>query len=188
MASPPSADPREAERLFGGMLDNLRLATVMLDRQGRITYINPYLLAMSGWERAEVIGRDWFDTFMLPEFGDIRPVFADLLANQPVTWHREDQIVTRSGERRLIRWNNSVLHSVLGEIVGTASIGEDITERRQADEALARRTAELERFQRLSVGRELQMIELKKQINELATQAGHAPPYDLSFLRAEEGG
>jgi PAS domain-containing protein len=42
----PPADPREAERLFGGMLDNLRLATVMLDRQARITYVNPGLRKM----------------------------------------------------------------------------------------------------------------------------------------------
>jgi PAS domain S-box-containing protein len=179
----PSADPREAERLFGGMLDNLRLATVMLDRQARITYINPCLLEMSGWERAEVIGKNWFDVFMPPEFGDMRPVFAQLLEDSPEAWHRDHEIVTRSGGRRLIRWNNSVLRSTLGQIVGTASIGEDITDRRLAEEALARRTAELERFHRLSVGRELQMIELKKEINALATQAGHAPPYDLAFLR-----
>ena len=44
------------------------------------------------------------------------------------------------------------------------------------------RTADLERFHRLSVGRELQMIDLKKQINELATRLGHESPYDLAFL------
>jgi PAS domain S-box-containing protein len=160
----------------------------MLDRQARITYINPCLLEMCGWERAEVIGRDWFDVFMPPELGDMRPVFAQLLENSPVAWHRDHEIVTRSGSKRLIRWSNSVVRSALGEIVGTASIGEDITDRRLAEEVLARRTAELERFHRLSVGRELQMIELKKQINELATQAGHSPPYDLAFLGAAGSG
>ena len=51
-----------------------------------------------------------------------------------------------------------------------------------ADEVLGKRAAELERFHRLSVGRELQMIDLKKQVNELAKQAGGKPPHDLAFL------
>src|SRR6185436_5769268 len=96
--------------------------------------------------------------------------------------HHENEILTRSGERRLIRWNNSLLRSSAGDVVGTASIGEDITERKLADEVLKKRAAELERFHRLSVGRELQMIELKKQVNALAEQAGQKPPYDLAFL------
>ena len=53
---------------------------------------------------------------------------------------------------------------------------------RLADEVLKKRAAELERFHRLSVGRELQMVELKKQVNDLAKQAGQKPPYDLAFL------
>jgi PAS domain S-box-containing protein len=178
---------RESERRFSAMLGNVELSSVMLDREARITYINPCLLDMCGWQRAEVIGRNWFDVFMPPEFGDMRPVFAQLLEDSPEAWHRDHEVVTRSGGRRMIRWNNSVLRSVLGQIVGTASIGEDITDRLVAEEVLARRAAELERFHRLSVGRELQMIELKKQINALASQLGHAPPYDLSFLAAAGG-
>lgn len=58
----------------------------------------------------------------------------------------------------------------------------DITERKRAEDALKQRAAELERFHRLSVGRELQMIELKKEVNELARLAGRTPPYDLSRL------
>jgi hypothetical protein len=68
-----------------------------------------------------------------------------------------------------------VLRSGAGEVIGTASIGEDITERKLAEDVLKKRAAELERFHRLSVGRELQMIELKKQVNELAGQAGQKP-------------
>jgi len=78
-----------------------------------------------------------------------------------------------------------VLRSGAGDVIGTASIGEDITERKMAEEVLKQRAAELERFHRLSVGRELQMIELKKQINELALQAGQKPPYDLALLGPE---
>ena len=56
-----------------------------------------------------------------------------LLANQPEAMHHENEILTRSGERRLIRWDNSVLRSAAGDVIGTASIGEDITEYKAAE-------------------------------------------------------
>jgi diguanylate cyclase (GGDEF)-like protein/PAS domain S-box-containing protein len=128
---------RESERRFSDMLENVELASVMLDLDARVTYCNDYLLHLSGRTREEVIGSDWFTTFMPPEFGNMRPVFAALLDGDATARHREHEIVTRSGERRLIRWNNSQLRSGSGEVIGSASIGEDITERREAMQRLA---------------------------------------------------
>jgi len=173
---------RESERRFSDMLDNVELASVMLDREARITYCNGYLLRLTGWRLDEVVGRNWFDQFVPAQRGDLMPFFEALLENSPEAWHRENEILTRSGELRSMRWNNSVLRSAEGDVIGSASIGEDITQRKAADQVLAKHTAELERFHRLSVGRELQMIELKKELNALAKHAGNAPPYDLAFL------
>jgi len=177
---------RESERRFSDLLQNVELISVMLDREGQITYSNDYLLRLTGWRPEEVIGKNWFELFVPPEISDLKDAFfAALLANQYEARHHENEILTRSGERRLICWNNSVLQSPVGDVIGIASIGEDITERKKAEEVLKQRAAELERFHRLSVGRELQMIELKKQINELAQQAGQRPPYELAFLTSE---
>jgi PAS domain S-box-containing protein len=178
-------DLREADRRFSDMLGNVELVSVMLDSEARITYCNEYLLGLTGWEYDEVIGRNWFAFFIPPEMNDARQVFSELLADLPDARHHENEILTRSGNRRLIRWNNSVLRSIAGDVIGTASIGEDVTQRKAAEAAIAQRATELERFHRLSVGRELQMIELKKQINELARQAGQKPPHDLAFLGPE---
>ena len=177
---------RESERRFSDLLQNVELVSMMLDREGKITYCNEYLLRLTGWRQEEVIGKNWFELFLPPEISDLKDAFfAKLLANQPEARHHENEILTRSGERRLICWNNSVLQSPVGDVIGIASIGEDITERKKAEEVVRQRAAELERFHRLSVGRELQMIELKKQINDLAKQAGQEPPYELAFLALE---
>src|SRR5581483_4837126 len=61
----------------------------------------------------------------------------------------------------------------------------DLTERRRAEESLLQQNAELERTNRLFVGRETRMIELKRQVNELAKALGRPEPYDASF--ADEG-
>jgi len=64
----------------------------------------------------------------------------------------------------------------------------DITERKQAEkqimtqvEELNRLNEELSSFNKVAVGRELRMIELKKVINEMCATAGLTPRYDLDF-------
>ena len=123
---------RESERRFASMMDNVQMVSIMLDREARITYCNDYLLNLTGWRREEIIGRSWFDLFVPPELVEMKQVFADLIADVPEAWHHDNEILTKSGERRLIRWHNTVLRSIAGEVVGTASLGEDITEQDSA--------------------------------------------------------
>ena len=125
---------RESERRFSDLLRNVQLVSLMLDRESRITFCNAYLLRLTGWQHEEVIGKSWPELFVPTENVEERnAAYAALLADLPESWHREDEILTRAGERRLIRWNNSVLRSGVGEIIGTASIGEDITEQRRTE-------------------------------------------------------
>ena len=60
----------------------------------------------------------------------------------------------------------------------------DFFARKQAEEDLAKTLADLERFNSLAVGRELRMIELKREVNKMAGKAGLEPPYDLAFAEA----
>jgi hypothetical protein len=64
-------------------------------------------------------------------------------------------------------------------------------ERRRAEERLARLNEqlsssmhELEQFNRLAIGREERMIELKREVNTLAQELGRREPYDLSFTES----
>jgi PAS domain S-box-containing protein/diguanylate cyclase (GGDEF)-like protein len=130
-------DLLESERRFSDMLGNIELVSMMLDCEAQITYCNDYLLRLTGWRREEVLGREWFDLFIPAGHDDVKEMFSALLAELPSAAHPENEILTRSGERRLIRWNNSVLRSGAGDVIGTASIGEDITERKAAEDRIA---------------------------------------------------
>ena len=66
-------------------------------------------------------------------------------------------------------------------------LSRDITARRIAEEQLRQRNAELERFNRATVGREIDMIEMKKTINILSRELGRAQPYPLAFIKDEDG-
>ncbi|MCK4336985.1 MAG: GAF domain-containing protein, partial [Candidatus Aminicenantes bacterium] len=52
-------------------------------------------------------------------------------------------------------------------------------ERKQAEEDIKKRNEELEIFNRMAVGREIKMIELKKEINSLLEKAGEKPAYEI---------
>jgi len=134
----------ESERRLSDMLANVELLAVMLDREARVTYCNEHFLRLTGWRYDEVIGQSWVEKFIPPEAADLKERLATLLTDQPEARHGESVILTRSGERLLIRWNNSLLRSGAGDVNGTASIGEDITEQRRGEEALRRFSAAMD--------------------------------------------
>jgi PAS domain S-box-containing protein len=98
-----------------------------------VEYINPFLLALTGYTIEEVIGKDWFSQF-IPQIdqSEIREGFSSLLINDFPKYH-QNAIVTKAGEERMISWNNTILRSQDNEIIGTLSIGEDITEKLKVD-------------------------------------------------------
>jgi PAS domain S-box-containing protein len=128
---------------FREVLQNLQLAAVILDTNGLVTFCNDYFLKLTGWKRKDVLQKYWFDLFAPPElFEEYRELFAKILQGHVSTAHIETYIAIRRGERRLIAWNNTNLRDVNGNLVGIARIGEDITERRDAEEKLRRSFAE----------------------------------------------
>ena len=128
----------EAERRFHEMLENVALVAVLLDRKGRVVFANEFLLRLTGYRRDEVLGVDWYALLVPPDLSDVkREASRNLLAGR-IMPHYENPIRTKAGELRLIRWSNTLLRDTAGAVIGTASLGEDITDRRRAEEALRR--------------------------------------------------
>lgn len=127
----------QSERRFREMLENINLLAVMLDLNGNITFCNDFLLNLTGWQPEEIIGRSWLSLFIPPELTEaFTRRFTYAVQNGVVYPHYECEILTKSGERRLISWNNTILTDDNGFPIGGTSIGEDITESRRAEEAL----------------------------------------------------
>jgi PAS domain S-box-containing protein len=105
---------------------------------------------------------------------------------QPV---KGEELAMRDGRTCL---RDYVPLNIHGKSYGRLWLHFDITERKRAEETLRRHSAELQamndelaRFNRVAVGRELRMIELKKEINALYAQLGQPPPYPLEFEKEE---
>jgi len=118
----------ECDRHVREMLDNVHLIAVMLDLSGNIIFCNNFLCELTGWNKEDLLGRNWFDTCLPETVKDtIKAYFLKSIKTGQITPHYENEIFTKSGGKRIIFWNNSVLRGDNGECMGTTSIGEDIT-------------------------------------------------------------
>ncbi len=127
---------KESERRFTEMLENVGLIAMTLDKNGIITFANDYLLRLTGWKREEIIGADWFQTFIPDSDTTLKKLFFDTIDAGTIPAHHENAIKTKAGELRDIVWNNTPLRNASGQIIGTASLGEDFTERKRTLTAL----------------------------------------------------
>jgi PAS domain S-box-containing protein len=156
-----------ARSLIEASLDPL----VTISPEGKITDVNEATVKVTGVPREELIGRDFSDYFTEPERAraGYREVFEKgFVTDYPLT------IRHRDGRLTDVLYNASVYRDARGVVLGVFAAARDVTAQKQAEAEIAaqrtrelERLAELERFQRLTVGRELKMIELKREIEEL---------------------
>jgi PAS domain S-box-containing protein len=149
---------RESERRFREMLENINLIALTLDIDGKITYCNDYLLTLTGWSREEVINEDWFQKFIPGETVSGKDPGSRSFAMSPLPAHHESQMVTKEGKLLTIQWNNTVLRDAAGMTVGTASIGDDVTERNRSEEKANRLAAIVQSSEDAVIGKTLEGI------------------------------
>ncbi|KPK29043.1 MAG: hypothetical protein AMJ61_00090 [Desulfobacterales bacterium SG8_35_2] len=124
------------ERRWRSLLENVQLLVVGLDTSGNVNYVNPYLLKLTGFDKQDVLGKNWFDYF-LPEVSrsELKKLLYEIQEGEFYS-HYRNPVITRNNEERLIEWSNVELYDREGNITGTLSIGADITEREKAFEEI----------------------------------------------------
>lgn len=103
---------------------------LVLDIEGRIMEINEKGASILGYPRNNLLGRFWFDIAVPPEEKEqVRKYFKSLSMGRP---EFEENVASRirvfGGDRRTIRWNNSPIKDIYGEVKEILSIGMDITD------------------------------------------------------------
>jgi PAS domain S-box-containing protein len=144
---------------------------VTISPDGKITDVNEATVKVTGVPREQLVGTDFSDYFTEPD--KAREAWQRVFAvgpviDYPLTIRHRDQSLTE------VMYNATVFRDPRGNVLGAFASARDFTARRREEAQIAEqrnkeleRLAELERFQRLTIGRELKMIELKKEIQEL---------------------
>jgi diguanylate cyclase (GGDEF)-like protein/PAS domain S-box-containing protein len=120
-------------------LDNVLNIMVALDDTGRVTMINRYGCELLGYGEKELLGENWFKQCLPQPEGmeTVYPLFRRLIAGDlQSAEYSQNAVLCRDGSQRLIAWHNGYLKNDAGNIVGTLSAGDDITERSKAEDAL----------------------------------------------------
>ncbi len=174
----------EQIRYQAALLANVNDAIVASDENYKLTAWNTAAESLYGWKAEEVLGQPGLEIIKTDYPGeDKERMLKDIKAMG--RWRGEVTQVRKDGTRIPVEVSSIVLLDEKGRITGYISVNRDITGRKKIEEELKKhrehleemvkeRTAqlnqkneELERYNRLFVGRELWMIELKKKIAEL---------------------
>lgn len=192
-----TAELRRSETRTRAILESATDSIITIDEQGIIESFNAAAERTFRYTADEMIGRN-----------------VSMLAPQPHQENHDEHLkhYLQTGQSKIIGiglrkdgttfpMDLSVSEARQGPRRVFCGIVRDITERKRTENTLRQAKAyaehaaykleekvnELEEFNRLVVGRELRMIELKREVNELAQQLGVPHPHDLSFENAENG-
>jgi two-component system NarL family sensor kinase len=132
---------RQSEANYRNLLQTANSVIIRYDPQGRIHYINDYGVKLLAYEEHQILGRTLFET-IIPDIEisgrDVKPFVHDLLRNPQSYPQGEGENLCRDGRRVWVVWSNQAIFNEQGDVVEILSVGNDTTQRRQAEEALQR--------------------------------------------------
>jgi PAS domain S-box-containing protein len=153
-----------------------------VDTQERITFFNAAAEKLLGYRADEVLGQEihglihhsYADGTPYPR--ENCPTFLALVHGEKR--HVADEALWRKdGSKFPSEYSVTPIYDDQAGVVGAVIVFRDITERKGSEEELSRRMEDLERFNRLTMGREHRMIQLKREINTLLEEMGREKKY-----------
>jgi PAS domain S-box-containing protein len=151
---------RESERRLSEIIDFAPDATFAINKEGEVIAWNRAIEEMTGVQASDILGKGNYE-YSLPFYGERRPILIDLAFSSEdeikKKYHfvkKEEDILiaeadaTLRGSIRVLWGKASLLHDNEGNITGAIESIRDITQRKQDEEELKIRTAQLEELNR----------------------------------------
>jgi PAS domain S-box-containing protein len=168
-------------RFQSTILSNVRDSVIVTDLSGRVQFWNTGAEAVFGYTAEEIVGRS---VAILYEDGDSYPVDLQRIQDGEVSsgeWQRR----RKDGTTVWIDSKRVVLRDPRGQAIGILGVSKEITERKQADEALRATHERLRDFAgRMRSVREQERTLMARQIHDELGQVLTALGMDVAWLEA----
>ncbi len=151
---------------------------ILTDNNGKILYVNKKFTDVTGYFLKEVKGK----TPRILKSGNTsdetyKSLWKTVLSGK--VWKGNFHNKKKNGEYYWASAEIFPIKNFYGKIINLVGIQQDISEKVKSDEEVKFKIAELEKFQNLTIDRELAMIELKKEVNELKKKLSLPNKYDI---------
>jgi PAS domain S-box-containing protein len=147
---------RESEERYRELFENARDAIYVHDLKGNYIRINHAAERLSGFSRDEIIGHNYTEFVAPDHIQYVRDSFCSKLARKGETTYEVD-VIAKDGRRVPVEVSSRAIYEN-GVLVGVQGTARDITERKQAQEALqwfSRQLIEAQEDERRRISREL---------------------------------
>ncbi len=147
---------------------------VTLDLRGIILGINEYGAQHLGYQKEEVLGKNWFKEFLNPDIEqDVFGYFLSMVEGANNKMEYENTVLNKNGTELEISWRNSVIRDLNGNIISVLAAGTDITERKKQERITIAHHTQIQNLNdQLEVKIRKRTIDLNQALTEL-TEANH---------------
>lgn len=154
----------EKEILFSTLAESSPDCIKLFDTEGKLVFINKAGMEEHGFSNLEE-AQHFIESMVLESQTSFKKAFDAALRGDSASI--EIQHTEGGSNRDFCLESVTPVRDAHGAITGVLGISRDITLRKKMEEELHERIADLEKSNKLMIGRELKMMELKNEIGEL---------------------
>ena len=129
----------ESEVKYRELVENANSIILRMDNKGIVTFINEFAQRFFGYSEEKIIGKNAVGTIFPPvetAGRDLKVMIEDIALNPDRYASNINENMRRGGERVWIAWTNKPIRYENGRVMEVLCVGNDITERKLAEEAL----------------------------------------------------
>jgi PAS domain S-box-containing protein len=170
---------RASEAKFRSLFDSIKDCVFFADLDGRIRDANGAFLGATGFEMHELVGKDFRSLMPSRPRLEMDEALRAKVMEAGDSGERDLEFTRKDGTAMPVSVRVWLIRDGAGEPAGLWAFARDVTSQRSAEEEVKRRMGEIEKLNKFMIGRELRIIEMKREVNAVLARLGQPPKYGV---------